>query len=203
MLTWSSSVAWGRVEARVSQDALATVRAAARGDRDATRVLAHRLLPRIRRIVRAVLGPRRQDAHEDVVQSCMLQTLRSLDGFAGKSSLETWATSIVIRHALKHVRRERQLEAVVDATGDPGESVSLRTEASFADALPRPLEEYLREIPEIHRVAVVLRWGFGYSLEEIAELTNTSANTVKARLRNGKLKLRALVDAEAEGKEPR
>ena len=53
---------------------------------------------------------------------------------------------------------------------------------SFREGLPRAVAEYLADLPETRRTALVLRHALGYSIEEVAELTGVSPNTVKDRL---------------------
>jgi RNA polymerase sigma-70 factor (ECF subfamily) len=61
---------------------------------------------------------------------------------------------------------------------------------------PRPLVEYLAELPETRRVALVLRHVMGYSIEEIAELTEVSPNTVKDRLLRAREQVRKTLRRE-------
>jgi len=53
--------------------------------------------------------------------------------------------------------------------------------------------EYLALLPETRRVAVVLRHVMDYSVEEVAEMTEVSQNTVKDRLLHGRAQLRRLI----------
>lgn len=69
-------------------------------------------------------------------------------------------------------------------------------ESPLAEQLPRGLQAYLRELPEAQRSALVLHHAHGYSLDEVAELTEVSPNTVKGRLRLGLATLRKLVRRE-------
>ena len=60
-------------------------------------------------------------------------------------------------------------------------------------ALARPLIEYLSELSETRRIAIVLRHIMGYSVQEVAELTEVSINTVKDRLFHARAQLRASI----------
>ncbi|MFO0571899.1 MAG: sigma-70 family RNA polymerase sigma factor [Polyangiaceae bacterium] len=68
-------------------------------------------------------------------------------------------------------------------------------------ALRRPCEktrrarckEYLEQLPEAQREALVLRHVMGYSVSEIAEATEVSPNTVKDRLLRGTREMRRLI----------
>ena len=52
------------------------------------------------------------------------------------------------------------------------------------------LWEQVEKLPEPQRLAIVLRYGLEFSVEEIAEATNASENTVKYRLKEALAKLR-------------
>jgi RNA polymerase sigma-70 factor (ECF subfamily) len=62
--------------------------------------------------------------------------------------------------------------------------------------VPRAIIEYLGELPETRRVALVLRHVMGYSVEEIAELTEVSPNTVKDRLHHAREHVRKTLRRE-------
>jgi RNA polymerase sigma-70 factor (ECF subfamily) len=87
------------------------------------------------------------------------------------------------------VRRAR------DASIDPEElSAELMTPAGHG--VPRALVEYLAELPETRRVALVLRHVLGYTVEEIAGLTEASPNTVKDRLLQAREQVRKILRRE-------
>jgi DNA-directed RNA polymerase specialized sigma24 family protein len=56
--------------------------------------------------------------------------------------------------------------------------------------LRRRLAQHLQVLPAQRRVVVLLRFVHGYSIEEIAAITETRPNTVRDRLRVGKQELR-------------
>src|SRR5690606_11889227 len=50
------------------------------------------------------------------------------------------------------------------------------------DALPRPLLDYLRGLPDRDRQVLFLRHGLGYSMQEVAEMMESPLSTTKYRL---------------------
>lgn len=78
---------------------------------------------------------------------------------------------------------------------DP-EELSTEVTAPAGHGVPRALVEYLAELPETRRVALVLRHVLGYSVEEIAELTEVSPNTVKDRLLQAREQVRKTLRRE-------
>lgn len=86
-----------------------------------------------------------------------------------------------MRTTLRLARQRRVRGLRVDAI-EPDSLVAEPTGASLGEAIPRPVTEYLAELPETRRTALVLRHVLGYSIDEIAALTGASINTVKDRL---------------------
>lgn len=171
------------------------MRGAARGQPDAQRELLQRALPVVRRTVRYLLSGS-QDA-DDAVQASLLAVLDSAGRFAGRASLNTWVTRITTRTTLRYARKQRTLV--------PAEELDVSVEPASTgreDEFPRRVWEYLEKLPEPQRVAIVLRHGLDYGVQEIAEATESSPNTVKYRLKEALEKLRRLVrvDLSSGGK---
>ncbi len=172
---------------------LARVRAAGQGDPRAQRWLVETVIADVRGVARALVG----DPHEadDAAQFALLQLLRAADGFRGDASLRHWARCVATRAVLKHrarLRRSQAREAVLDSADEPDTRLTSDTD----EHLPRSLREYLAELPPEQGEALVLHHALGYSIPEIAELTEVSPNTVKGRLRLGTKELRRRVRQE-------
>jgi DNA-directed RNA polymerase specialized sigma24 family protein len=80
---------------------------------------------------------------------------------------------------------------------DPDALASPAHGAQGADALPRSLRSYLDALPEVRRTVLVLHHAMGYSLQEIADLTAVSINTVKDRLLSARDEVRKMVRRES------
>jgi RNA polymerase sigma-70 factor, ECF subfamily len=168
------------------------------GDRDAQRLVASRLMRRVQRLSRALLQ-NREDAN-DASQLSLLEILRSARHFRGDSELEGWADRIVVRTTLRHARRGRR------RVSDPLEDQRTPSIAPSGDQSVAATE-YLNLLSEGHRTVLMLRCGFEYSIEEIAEFTQASPNTVKDRLKRARECLRrsleeqdSIADASSSGK---
>lgn len=169
----------------------ALAQAASEGDRRAAETLTRRILPSVRRVARALLtNP--TDA-EDATQLALLEVLRAAQSYRGVGPLEAWARRIASRTVLRHARRARASKpetAPHDENLDPRRTM-LRT--TVLDSLPRPLEDYLEELPEVQRLALVLRHALGHTVPEIADVTNAPVPTVKSRLKKAHQELRRLI----------
>jgi RNA polymerase sigma-70 factor (ECF subfamily) len=162
-------------------------REAARGDRDAQHELLRCALPVVRQTARRLFG-RSQDT-EEAIQATLLEVLRSSGRFQGRSSLKTWVTRISIRTMLRLAEKQRVLVPVDMLEPEPIPP----PERGASEALPVRLSDYLDQLPLQQRVAIVLRHGLDYTVDEIADATATSRNTVKYRLKEALSTIRRLV----------
>lgn len=158
-------------------------RRAAVGDLAAQRELAQRILPRAKGVSHALL---RDPANaRDASQTAMLEVLRSVHSYRGECSLEHWSDRIISRTALRWIAHERRSGRIplAEVQGREGELTPTRT---F-------MRECLELLPEPQATALVLRACFEYTVDEIADMTQTSRNTVKDRLVRARQTLRAVI----------
>ena len=161
------------------------------GDPQATRALAERLCDRTRATVHFLCGGDR-DA-DDLSQLALVAVLRSAHSFRGDCPIERWADRIAVRTALRALRHRRWREKIVALQEDPlPESHGAPDARIFRHFLRGRLSGLLARLSEDRRTAVVLHWVHGYSVAEIAELTESPPNTVRDRLRVAKKQLRGL-----------
>ena len=176
---------------------LGLMKRVAAGDPHAQRVLAHRLVGRVQRIGRRLLGAS-PDA-DDASQVALMEILKSAGGYRDEASVERWADRIAVRAALRHAREQRrppwrragQVEAE-QAAAVPSAQRGPREET------PRALDEYLAELPSARREVLVLKHALGYTTEEIAELTRHPVGTVKDRLVAARKHLRRLIQRDVK-----
>jgi RNA polymerase sigma-70 factor (ECF subfamily) len=160
-------------------------------DRSARDALVRRLEVRVRRLAASLL----RNAHdaEDAAQLALVEIVRSAPGFRGESSLEAWADRIAVRTAIR-VARSRRLASVRSESGvEPDDLPGPSEGRDTAEALPRSILAYLDELPEAKRTVLVLRHAMGCSIQEIAETTSVSVNTVKDRLLAAREQVRKMV----------
>jgi RNA polymerase sigma-70 factor (ECF subfamily) len=170
---------------------LSLMKRVAAADRHAQRVLAHRLAGRVQRISQRLIR-NRADA-DDASQLALIEILRSAGTYKDISSIERWADRITVRTVLRHARDQRRrpwhLSNFIDA-----ETISAPPEEpDSGPSAPRPVDEYLAELPATRREVLVMKHSLGYTTEEIAELTNNPVGTIKDRLVAARKQLRKLI----------
>ncbi len=174
---------------------LRLARAASLGDEAAATKIAQRLLPRVRSTVRYLAGDGPDGA--DLVQDVLVEILRSLGAFEGRSSLETWADRITVRVAMKRLRRDRKRLSLevhdVDALQALGPGADRQAQTAIVQAR---LATLLGQLTEQRRVAFVLHVVHGYTAPEIARMTGSPVNTVRDRIKHARRKLRELVASD-------
>jgi RNA polymerase sigma-70 factor (ECF subfamily) len=133
----------------------------------------------------------REDA-EDAVQSAYVKAIAAIKGFAGRSSLSTWLTRIVINEALAHARSARRRQSTIERSeasilGDYREflmrgSISVSPERALARGQIRQmLDDAISRLPTPFRMVFVLRQIEELSVGEVAEALGIPAATVKTR----------------------
>src|SRR5512145_3225144 len=127
-LVFSGSAQSDVRESRITDDVLLPlVRRAVLDDPAATRLLVHRIAPRLLRTVRQVLGPDHSDL-EDVAQDAVIGFLQAMPEFRAESSVLHFAHRIALLTALaarrKNGTRERRIAS------DPYDDVLVQDQRS-------------------------------------------------------------------------
>lgn len=126
---------------------------------------------------------------EDVAQEALFQAYRKLDTFDEARPLKPWLFQIAHNRCIdflrrRAVRQEAETAAMMSDTVDPSEPVGL--------TLDRAVEHMIMALPPKERACVLLKDVFDYSLEEIADLVDSTVGGVKAALSRGRSKLASL-----------
>ncbi len=125
---------------------------------------------------------------EDVVQEALFEAYRKLDQFDDRRPLKPWLFRIAHNRCIDFLRKrgvrvEAETAAMVPDAVNPVEPPAL--------GLGRAVEHLVKSLPPKERACVLLKDVFDYSLEEIAELVDSTVGGVKAALIRGRAKLEA------------
>jgi RNA polymerase sigma-70 factor (ECF subfamily) len=125
---------------------------------------------------------------EDVVQDALFEAYRKLDQFDDSRPLSPWLFRIAHNRCIDFLRRQRARNAAETSITTP-----LLVQPSIPTSIGiRPAIEHLVvALPPKERACVLLKDVFDYSLEEIAELVDSTTGGVKAALKRGRTKLAA------------
>lgn len=161
----------------------------------------------------AMLQLRQKDAAEDVVQDVFLAALKGAQGFAGRSSLRTWLTSILVHKIADHrakAGRETSLEAREEQDGADRVEALFQANGAYV-SMPKEwrnpeealndrrffevLERCLADLSPRDARTFLLRELMGLSIEEICRETGVSASNCSVILHRARMRLRAGLEA--------
>jgi RNA polymerase sigma-70 factor (ECF subfamily) len=126
---------------------------------------------------------------EDVAQEVLFEAYRKLDKFDDSRGLKPWLFRIAHNRCIDFVRKravrvEAETAAMEPDTIEPAEPAIL--------SVGRAVERLVINLPPKERACLLLKDVFDYSLEEIAELVDSTVGGVKAALSRARTKLGAL-----------
>jgi RNA polymerase sigma-70 factor (ECF subfamily) len=133
------------------------------------------------------MGASRGDA-EDAVQEAMILALRRWDTIEEPAS---WVRTVAARKYWRLAKSRQPTVLLDEVMAEPSDDRDL---GIFAEEQQHVLR-LLRGLPERQRIVVALYYD-GLTTTEIAELTGTSAATVRSNLRHARTALRELVHRE-------
>src|SRR5438067_5155848 len=122
---------------------------------------------------------------EDVVQEALIEAYRKLDQFDDSRPLKPWLFRIAHNRCIDFLRRKGVRDEAESAAAMP-EAVS---SVDPALGVGKAVEHLIASLPPKERACVLLKDVFDYSLEEIAELVDSTVGGVKAALNRARTKL--------------
>lgn len=149
----------------------------------------------------------REDA-EDAVQSGYLKAFAAIKSFAGRSSLSTWLTRIVINNALALARSSRRRRSLLEESEVPilddyreilmRGSMAVSPERAMAGKQIRHIvDDAIDRLPAPFRTVFVLRQIEDLDVAQVAETLGIPAATVKTRNLRARRRLQCLLGPSA------
>lgn len=143
----------------------------------------------------------------DLTQEAFLRALENISAFRQRSGFYTWIFRVAVNLALSHRRRDGRRRTVsLDQPADPrgtqaadlarrtGHGRSNDPGASASDAeLQARVTRALQGLDDDHRAVIVLRDIEGMDYQEIGEILDIPAGTVRSRLHRARMALRQAV----------
>jgi RNA polymerase sigma-70 factor (ECF subfamily) len=180
------------------------IEAAQRGDRDAFEEIVRRSQKELFAFLVKVTG--RHDAAEDVFQETFIGVFENIARFDVERPFRPWLFTIAANCARDRARREKIRKHVsLDAESASCEEEGSRlidilkaegqdpVEQLSGDERLERLRRALGELPDEHKLPLVLFYHQGFRYEEIAQMLDLPLGTVKSRLNSAVAKLLILM----------
>ena len=129
---------------------------------------------------------------EDVMQEALFGAYRKLDKFDVTRALSPWLFRIAHNRCIDFLRRRGVREEAEATVVEPGWVQPVDPPGLAVD---RAVERLVINLPPKERACVLLKDVFDYSLDEIADLVDSTVGGVKAALNRGRSKLAAMHEA--------
>jgi RNA polymerase sigma-70 factor, ECF subfamily len=123
---------------------------------------------------------------EDVVQEALFEAYRKLGQFDESRPLKPWLFRICHNRCIDFLRRKGVREKAEAAAAQPEEATP---DEPNTLGIGKAVEHLVASLPPKERACVLLKDVFDYSLEEVAELVDSTVGGVKAALNRGRTKL--------------
>jgi len=182
-----------------STNEVGLIRRAKSGDREAFGQLIELHAVRAYRIAYAIL--QNQEESEDAVQEAFVTAFKSIKKLEKEEAFGSWLARIVTTRVYDLVRGKQRGQKAVES-----ETTALKMEITRSAANPAngkadltlDLQQAIEKLPELHRLAIMLRYTEDASTEQIARVLKRPAGTVRRVLSESYQLLRLYLEESNE-----
>lgn len=133
---------------------------------------------------------------DEMVNDIMLLIWQKAATFRGDSKVSTWIFGIAYRQTMRRVtRKQLQIKHGVEFDDIPAVNDSNAEQENW-------VQQGIQSLPAAQQIAVELVFFLGLSYREVAEITDSSINTVKTRMFHARKKLKHILETSAEPVSP-
>ena len=132
-----------------------------------------------------------RDEADDLAQDALVKAYLACSGFRDGGKFRSWLFKIAHNTFLSHRRSQQPPTISIDAV-----PIEALPQSGSGEGASSDLYLALATLPPKERSAITLFYLNGYSIKEIAAITEASQDAVKQQLSRGRDKLRAILKIE-------
>ena len=185
----------GGAAARAEEDR-ELVRRAQKDDKQAFEDLVRRHQNRVFAVAGGIL--RNREDVEDIAQQVFLKAYFSIKRFDQRAAFSTWLYKITVNECWDLLRKKKVRPLVFEAELSEEQAQTYQSSSEQSDGRPdtsermavqEQVDELMSCLDERDRAMLVMKEVQGFSVEEIAQVMEINANTVKVRLFRARQKI--------------
>ena len=124
---------------------------------------------------------------DDIAQETLVQAYLAIDRYTDSGKFKSWLFKIAHNRFLNHIAAQKPCSSLEEA------SSSMAAESADSGFTHQQLYMALSTLPPKERSAITLYYLSGYSVKDIATITEISEDAVKKQMSRGREKLKSLI----------
>lgn len=124
---------------------------------------------------------------DDIAQETLVQAYLAIDRYVDNGQFRAWLFKIAHNRFLNHIYAQKPQVSIEAA------SATVAAESADSGFTHQQLYLALSTLPPKERAAITLYYLSGYSIKEIARITDNTEDAVKKQMSRGRDKLKALI----------
>ncbi|GAB2515497.1 RNA polymerase sigma factor [Spirosoma aerophilum] len=128
---------------------------------------------------------------EDLTHDIFLKVFAKLDAFQQRSSFSTWLYTISYNYCVDQIRLDRRLK-VVSLEKVLLYDISGSQEAQLLEETLLRVRRAMKTLSDDERMMLTLKYEYGITIDQIADLYQLKTSAVKMRLKRGREKVQRL-----------
>ena len=124
---------------------------------------------------------------DDIAQETLVQAYLAIDRYTDSGKFKSWLFKIAHNRFLNHIAAQKPRASIDEASG------TIALESADSGFTHQQLYMALSTLPPKERSAITLYYLSGYSVKDIAAITESSEDAVKKQMSRGREKLKSLI----------
>jgi RNA polymerase sigma-70 factor (ECF subfamily) len=152
-------------------------------------------IPRLRAFAFSLVGTRRHDRADDLVQETIMKAWAHRSSFQPGTNLKAWLHTILRNEFYSQMRRKKR--EVEDGDGVYSSKLAVAPD-QYGHLDMADMEAALEQLADEQREAILLVGAAGFSYEDAAQICGVAIGTIKSRVNRARTRLAELLKVSGE-----